>query len=278
MRPLMTPCLAGCLGLLAGALFADDKPAAKDLEFFEKKIRPVLVAQCYECHSAEAATRGKLNGSLAVDSRAGLLKGGDTGSAIVPGKSLLLKALKHDANVSALPPKEKLSAAVIADFETWIGAGATDLREGPAAVVKRGLAYLVKLQELTLTQNTARSDRYRVMRRLADAELKLAKPDADKATLKADIARMNAEIKDWDVKVKGHEESLQTAMDSAPPQPGWAMGVRDRETPEDCRIHIRGETMNLGLGLDHEQLTYRHCGRDFRLTDVHGRVVSEVLA
>ena len=530
----MTSFLAGCLGLLAGALFADDKPTAKDVEFFEKKIRPVLASQCYECHSAEAATRGKLKGSLAVDSRAGLLKGGDTGPAIVPGKpgeSLLLKALKHDANVSAMPPKEKLLAAVIADFETWIGAGAADPREGPAAVVKRGLsieegrnfwsfippqrvappnvtradwarddidrfvlakmeeqqleplgdtepqfllrrlsfdllglppspeevaefvngwnvasvdaakqqswlaqtvdrllarrqfgerwgrhwldvaryadsngrdrnvyfyhawryrdyvieslhrdkpfdqflreqiagdllpftlpeqrdeqriatgflalgarsfeeqkpevfrmdvideqielvsravlglsvgcarchdhkfdpiptadyyalaglfrstqtlagygpkgikatahshselqpvgpdaerlgadglAYLVKLQELTLAQNTARSDRYRVMRRLADAELKLTKPDADKTTLEADIARMKAEIKDWDVKVKGHEEALQTAMDSAPPQPGWAMGVRDREAPEDCRIHIRGETTNLG--------------------------------
>ncbi len=566
---LMKRFVAGCLGLLAGALFADDKPAAKDLEFFETKIRPVLVAQCYECHSAEAASRGKLKGSLTVDSRAGLLKGGDTGPAIVPrkpGESLLLKALKHDANVSAMPPKEKLSAAVIADFETWIAAGAADPREGPAVVVKRGLsieegrkfwsftpprriappnvkradwacndidrfvlakleqqplepfgdtepqfllrrlsfdllglppspeevaefvngwnlasgevakqqswlaqtvdrllarrqfgerwgrhwldvaryadsngrdrnvyfyhawryrdyvieslhrdkpfdqflreqiagdllpfgmrsridrpisrnalasgseaqttlepdasafrlidspeqrdeqriatgflalgaksfeeqkpevfrmdvideqielvsravlglsvgcarchdhkfdpiptadyyalaglfrstqtlagygpkgikatahshselqpvgpdaerlgadglAYLVKLQELTLAQNIARSDRYRVMRRLADAELKLTKPDADKTTLEADIARMKAEIKDWDVKVKGHEEALQTAMDSAPPQPGWAMGVRDRETPEDCRIHIRGETTNLG--------------------------------
>ncbi|TXT20046.1 MAG: hypothetical protein FD138_4286, partial [Planctomycetota bacterium] len=143
MRRLMTSSLAGCLGLLAGALFADDKPAAKDLEFFEKKIRPVLVAQCYECHSTDAASRGKLKGSLAVDSRAGLLKGGDTGPAIMPGKpgeSLLLKALKHDANVSAMPPKEKLSAAAVADFETWIAAGAADPREGPAAVVKRGLS------------------------------------------------------------------------------------------------------------------------------------------
>ncbi len=562
----MVRCVVGCFWLLAGALLADDKPAAKDLEFFEKKIRPVLVAQCYECHSAEAATRGKLKGSLAVDSRAGLLKGGDTGPAIVagkPGESLLLKALRHDASVSAMPPQEKLSASVIADFETWIAAGAADPREGPAVVVKRGLsieegrkfwsfippqrvtppnvkradwarddidrfvlakleeqqleplgdtepqfllrrlsfdllglppspeevaefvtgwnaasgeaekqqswlaqtvdrllarrqfgerwgrhwldvaryadsngrdrnvyfyhawryrdyvieslhrdkpfdqflreqiagdllplrridrpnsrnaiasvsqqktkfqpdvtafrligspeqrdeqriatgflalgaksfeetkpevfrmdvideqielisravlglsvgcarchdhkfdpiptadyyalaglfrstqtlagygpkgikatahahselqpvgpaaerlgaeglAYLVKLQELTLAQNTARSDRYRVVRRLADAKLRLAKTDADKATLEADIARMEAEIKDWDVKVKGHEEALQTAMDSAPPQSGWAMGVRERETPEDCRIHIRGETTNLG--------------------------------
>ncbi len=528
---------AACLLVMLGEASmtrADEKPAAKDLDFFEKKIRPVLVAQCYECHSAEAVTRGKLKGTLTVDTRAGLLKGGDTGPAIVPGKpgeSLLLKALRHDASVSAMPPKEKLPAGVITDFETWIATGAADPREGPAAVAKRGLsieegrkfwsfvppqrvappsvnradwarddldrfvlakleeqkiepfgdtephlllrrlsfdllglppspeevaefvngwnaaktqpeqqqswlsqtvdrlltrrqfgerwgrhwldvaryadsngrdrnvyfyhawryrdyvieslhrdkpfdqflreqiagdllpftspeqrdeqriatgflamgaksfeeqkpevfrmdvideqielvsravlglsvgcarchdhkfdpiltadyyalagifrstqtlagygpkgikatahshsellpvgpdaerlgpdglAYLVKLQELTLAQNTARSDRYRVMRRLADAELKLAKPDADKATLEADIARMTAEIKDWDVTVKAHEQALQTAMDSTPPQPGWAMGLREREIPEDCRIHIRGETNNLG--------------------------------
>jgi cytochrome c553 len=505
-----------------------------ELDFFEKKIRPVLIAECYNCHSADAASRGKLKASLSVDTRAGLLKGGDSGPAIVvkkPVESLLLKALRHDPNVSAMPPSKKLSAEVVADFEKWIAAGAVDPREGPAAVVKRGmsleegrqfwsfvspkkvappsvrqadwprddldrfvlakldeqrieplrdtephlllrrlsfdllglppspeevaefvrgwneangqperqqawlastvdqmlarrqfgerwgrhwldvaryadsngrdrnvyfyhawryrdyvieslhrdkpfdrflreqiagdllpfespeqrdeqriatgflalgakafeeqkpeifrmdvideqielisrsvlglsvgcarchdhkfdpiptadyyalagifrstetlagygpkgikatahshselwpvgpdaerlgpdgLAYLVKLQELTLAQNTARSDRYRVVRRVADARLKLAKPDADKKTLEADIARMDAEIKEWDVKVKGHEEALQSAMDNAPQQPGWAMGLRDRATAEDCRIHIRGETTNLG--------------------------------
>ena len=127
----------------AAASLASEKNTAKDIDIFEKKIRPVLVAQCYECHSAEAVTRGKLKGMLTVDTRAGLLKGGDSGPAIVPGKpgeSLLLKALRHDASVSAMPPKEKLSAAVIADFEAWIAAGAADPRDGPAAVVKRGLS------------------------------------------------------------------------------------------------------------------------------------------
>ena len=521
------------LGTAAASLASEQVPA-KDIVFFEKKIRPVLVAQCYECHSAEAVTRGKLKGMLTVDTRAGLLKGGDSGPAIVPGKpgeSLLLKALRHDASVSAMPPKEKLSAAVIADFEAWIAAGAADPRDGPAAVVKRGLsveegrkfwsfvppqrvtpptvkhadwarddvdrfvlakleeqkieplgdtephlllrrlsfdllglppspeevaefvngwnaanaqleqqqswlsqtvdrllsrrqfaerwgrhwldvaryadsngrdrnvyfyhawryrdyviesfhrdkpfdqflreqiagdllpfaspeqrdeqriatgflalgakafeeikpevfrmdvideqielvsrgvlglsvgcarchdhkfdpiptadyyalagifrstqtlagygpkgikasahshsellpvgpdaerlgpdglAYLVKLQELTLAQNTARSDRYRVVRRVADAKLKLTNPDADRTVLELDLARLEAEVKDWDVKVKAHEQALQTAMDSASPQPGWAMGLREREILEECRIHIRGETTNLG--------------------------------
>jgi hypothetical protein len=72
-----------------------------------------------------------------------LLKGGDSGPAIVagkPGESLLLKALRHDASVSAMPPKEKLSSAEIGDFEAWIAAGAVDPREGSAVAVKRGLS------------------------------------------------------------------------------------------------------------------------------------------
>lgn len=529
-------CLVSFVGILGEVEMAraDEKISEKERDFFEKKIRPVLVTHCYECHSAEAVTRGKLKGMLTVDTREGLRKGGDSGAAVVPGKpneSLLLKALRNDPNVSAMPPKEKLSPAVIADFEAWIAAGAADPRDGPAAVVKRGLsieegrrfwsfvppqrvappnvrradwprddidrfvlakqeeqgmeplgdtqphlllrrlsfdllglppspedvaefvagwnaandqpdrqqnwltqtvdrllgqrqfgerwgrhwldvaryadsngrdrnvyfyhawryrdyviesfhrdkpidqflreqiagdllpyaspeqrdnqriatgflalgaksfeeikpevfrmdvideqielvsrtvlglsvgcarchdhkfdpiptadyyalagifrstqtlagygpkgikatahshselqpvgpdaerlgpeglAHLVKLQELTLAQNTARSDRYRVMRRVSDVKLKLAKPDADKAALEQDLARMEAEIKEWDVKVKAHEQALQAAMDSAPPQPGWAMGARERESCEDCRIHIRGETTNLG--------------------------------
>ncbi|MFM9961983.1 MAG: DUF1501 domain-containing protein [Planctomycetaceae bacterium] len=128
----------------AAASLASEKNPAKDIDFFEKKIRPVLVAQCYECHSAEAVTRGKLKGTLTVDTRAGLLKGGDSGPAIVPGKpgeSLLLKALRHDASVSAMPPKEKLSAAVIADFD-WHGANFTNGRK-VIPLLDQGLAALV---------------------------------------------------------------------------------------------------------------------------------------
>jgi len=496
------------------------------LEFFEKRIRPVLVTHCYECHSAEAAGRDKLKAGLAVDTRAGLLSGGESGASIVPGKpdeSLLLDALKYDG--FEMPPNQKLPPEVIADFEKWIADGAFDPRAGEAVVKKRGmtidegrrfwsiippsdpplptvqhrdwpddpidyfilakleeqqlapsvaadprvlirrlyydliglpptesevatflqasndnpesaiastvdallasphfgerwgrhwldvaryadsngrdrnvyyyhawryrdyvidafnrdlpfdqfvreqiagdllpaesrderdrrliatgflalgskafeeqkpevfrmdvideqielvgravlglsvgcarchdhkfdpiptadyyalagifrstqplygfgpkgikatayhhtelqpvgpdaerlgpagLAYLSKLHELTLAQNTARSDRYRVVRRVAATKLELQKPGADKAKLGADIASMEAEVKDWDVKVKAHEVALQTAMDNAPPMPAWAMGVREREQAEDCKIHVRGDTLNLG--------------------------------
>lgn len=100
-----------------------------DTAFFESKIRPVLVKHCYECHSAES---GKTKGGLALDSKRGLLQGGDTGPAVVPGepsKSLLLKAIRHEDPDLEMPPKgPALAKAVTMDFETWIREGAIDPR------------------------------------------------------------------------------------------------------------------------------------------------------
>ena len=99
-------------------VFADDRA---DLEFFEKRIRPVLVGQCYSCHSQAAAKTKKLKGGLFLDSREGLLKGGDSGPAIEPGKpddSLLLSAMRYDS--FEMPPKGRLPKQVIADFAKWI--------------------------------------------------------------------------------------------------------------------------------------------------------------
>ncbi|HYH68465.1 MAG TPA: DUF1553 domain-containing protein, partial [Urbifossiella sp.] len=109
-----------------------------------------------------------------------------------------------------------------------------------------GLGYLARLQDLTLARNTARSDRYRVVRRLTDAKLQLAKAGADTAKLGADVAAMEADIKAWDGKVKALETDLKAAEDAAPPMPGWAMAARDRAKAEDCRVHVRGETTQLG--------------------------------
>ncbi|MBX3450655.1 MAG: PSD1 domain-containing protein [Planctomycetaceae bacterium] len=125
----------GCC-VLAGSGFqsasAADDPAG--LEFFESRIRPVLVEQCYSCHSADAASQGKLRGGLSLDSRPAMRRGGETGPGIVPGKpdeSLVLAALKHET--FEMPPKGKLSDTVIADFEKWIRSGAPDPREGEPA-------------------------------------------------------------------------------------------------------------------------------------------------
>jgi hypothetical protein len=103
-------------------------PTDEQKEFFERRIRPLLTDHCYECHSAGAK---KLGGSLLLDSRAGIIKGGDTEPPIVPGdpeSSLLITAVRHADPGLKMPPKQKLSAAQIADLEKWIAQGAPDPR------------------------------------------------------------------------------------------------------------------------------------------------------
>lgn len=98
-------------------------------DFFEKNIRPVLVEKCYKCHSAQSE---KLKGSLLLDSKQGMLKGGSTGPALVPFKpddSLLLKAIRYTDPDLQMPPKEKLSDFEIKNFEIWIKLGAPDPRK-----------------------------------------------------------------------------------------------------------------------------------------------------
>jgi hypothetical protein len=101
------------------------------LAFFEAKIRPALIDNCYQCHSAQAALEKKLKGGFRIDTRAGIRQGGETGPAVVPGdakSSLLIGAIRHDD--LKMPPKRKLPRAVIDDFVKWIEMGAPDPREG----------------------------------------------------------------------------------------------------------------------------------------------------
>ena len=107
------------------------EPLAADVDFFEKRIRPVLVEKCYSCHSVGAK---KIESKLLLDTRDGIRKGGENGPAIVPGKpdeSLLNKAIRYEKR--EMPPKGKLPASVIADFEAWIKAGAVDPRDALAS-------------------------------------------------------------------------------------------------------------------------------------------------
>lgn len=106
--------------------------SAEGLELFETKIRPVLVEKCYSCHSSKA---DELKGGLLLDSREGLLRGGDSGAAVVPGApgdSLLIQALKYETY--EMPPAGKLPAIVVADFEQWIKIGMPDPRTGTTEV------------------------------------------------------------------------------------------------------------------------------------------------
>ena len=114
------------------AAAADLAPA--QLQFFENRIRPVLADNCYKCHSAQAE---KVKGGLLLDSRTGLLKGGDTGPAIVPGdpeNSLLIKAVRYTDPDLQMPPKgNRLPESVVADLVAWIKMGAPDPREASVA-------------------------------------------------------------------------------------------------------------------------------------------------
>lgn len=115
--------------LLALPLFCAIPP--EQAEFFENRIRPVLAERCYSCHSAKAES---IKGGLRLDLRAGVLKGGATGPALVPGKpeeSLLLQAIRGAAkDLDRMPPKgAALSPQEIAAFTEWVRSGAPDPRD-----------------------------------------------------------------------------------------------------------------------------------------------------
>lgn len=119
----------------APALLRAAAPAA-DLEFFETRIRPLLAENCFKCHSE---TSEKLKGGLHLDTRAGMLKGGESGPSLVPGQpdeSRLIQAVRYKDEKTAMPPKKKLADAQIADLEAWVRLGSSwpEQSVAPAAV------------------------------------------------------------------------------------------------------------------------------------------------
>ena len=109
-----------------------DTPGPDGVRFFRERIEPVLAAECYRCHSARAE---KLRGGLRLDSRAGVLRGGDSGPAVVPGKSgesPLIQALRHEGELAMPPKKPRLPEEVLSDFARWVDMGAPDPRDDPA--------------------------------------------------------------------------------------------------------------------------------------------------
>jgi hypothetical protein len=127
-------CLAGGAVLCGPALRAQ-APSQTGNEFFENRIRPILVNNCYKCHSSQTE---KLKGNLSVEFRESLLKGGENGPALVPGdpdKSLLIKAVRYtDADLQMPPHDKKLPDDQIASLEAWVKMGAPDPRTGGAAM------------------------------------------------------------------------------------------------------------------------------------------------
>ncbi len=133
------------------ALYAADMPvnhppiqkpiSAEDLKFFETKVKPVLEAACYNCHSK---TGDKVRGGLLLDTREAMLQGGNSGPSLVPGKpaeSLIIQAISYKDEDLQMPPKgKKLSDQEIADLTEWVRRGAPDPRTVTAKGAS-GVAY-----------------------------------------------------------------------------------------------------------------------------------------
>ena len=109
----------------------DVRPQAHNVQFFENRIRPILVEHCYECHSADAKEVG---GKLLLDTRDGVLTGGEAGPAVIAGKpqdSPIIQALRYDG--IEMPPEKPLPDNVVNDFVEWVKRGAPDPRTSGTA-------------------------------------------------------------------------------------------------------------------------------------------------
>ncbi|HZZ76915.1 MAG TPA: DUF1549 domain-containing protein, partial [Gemmataceae bacterium] len=122
MKRLLQLLLLAASVCVAPALSAQEKqPTSAAVQFFERKVRPVLAAHCFECHGEK-----RQRGDLRLDSRAAILEGGEQGPAIVPGnpeKSLLVKAINHDGKLK-MPKNKKLTRDDIDVLTQWIKMGA----------------------------------------------------------------------------------------------------------------------------------------------------------
>ncbi|WP_299467116.1 DUF1553 domain-containing protein [uncultured Gimesia sp.] len=179
---------------IVGLADAEDTPRKdRGIEFFEAKIRPVLIQHCYECHAADSKS---IRGGLLLDTRAGTLNGGDSGAALVPGKpaeSLLLESLRFES--FEMPPSGKLAPEIIADFETWIKMGAPDPRKGESKVVRENIDIekgkqfwaFQPIQKQTLPTvsdpNWNHSGIDRLIRSAQEQQKLTPVPDADRITL-----------------------------------------------------------------------------------------------
>ncbi len=137
LRLTALACVIPACGVLAA-------PSAEEVDFFEKRIRPVLVEQCYECHSEGK----KVKGGLTMDHREAMLIGGDSGPSLVPGnpdKSRIIEAIRYKNRDMQMPPKNQLTAEQIRDLEKWVAMGAPDPREPKkavaAAATKQGINF-----------------------------------------------------------------------------------------------------------------------------------------
>ncbi len=135
-RSFVLALLAASAAPSFGAVSAE--PTKAQAEFFENKIRPILKENCYKCHSLE---QSKAKGGLTLDTKTGLLKGGENGAIVKPGepdKSPMISAVNYLDPDLQMPPKgEKLTNGQIADLTAWVKMGAPDPRKDDAAKLSK---------------------------------------------------------------------------------------------------------------------------------------------
>ncbi|QDV41224.1 Planctomycete cytochrome C [Stieleria neptunia] len=195
----LTGRLTAVVFVVAGSIGLGQDASPQAIAFFEKQVRPVLVEHCYDCHSAE----GSVKGGLRLDTRAGLLQGGDSGAAIVagdPDASLLIEAVEYKNHDLQMPPRNRLSETAVKALRKWVADGAPDPRasapstpaadRGPSGMsIEEGRAFWAfqpvrapAIPELADTQWTENPIDAFVLARLRDNGLSPA-PAADKITL-----------------------------------------------------------------------------------------------
>ena len=165
----------------------------KGIQFFESKIRPLLVNNCHECHGNE-----KHMGNLQLNSRETILRGGDSGAAIVPSdpaKSLLIEAVKYTNSDLQMPPKKKLGKQAVANLEQWIHLGAPWPSETAKAAAKREHGFSITDEDRAYwafrpvkrprlaKNNGSQAPIDQLIQAQLDAKSIEANPIADKATL-----------------------------------------------------------------------------------------------
>ena len=144
IKSIVAPTLYACLTIVGLDLHAQEPnfPPPSDsvrAEHFEKHVRPLLATHCYECHSQKA---DKLQAGLFVDSRQGLLDGGDSGPAIVPGKpgeSLLIGAVRYED--FEMPPRGRLTDQEIKVLESWVADGAWWPKEDTLSPTRKAVVF-----------------------------------------------------------------------------------------------------------------------------------------
>src|SRR6266478_1674630 len=124
------------LPLLAALVAVGVESTSEQIDYFEKQIRPIFAGRCYKCHSTQSE---KLKGGLLLDSREGVLKGGEDGPVITPGfpeKSKLVEAINYQNPDLQMPPKGKLPDEQIARLTEWVKMGAPwPIESGKTAAV-----------------------------------------------------------------------------------------------------------------------------------------------